>query len=94
MLKRYRVTPPIGKVFVHDGQRYELIHSRSHQRQDGQSTTILTWQSQCADCGRPFVMTSGLSVTSIIRRCDLHKKPGKPTSGKFNPYYHRRNRRG
>jgi hypothetical protein len=94
MLKRFRSVHPIGKAFLCEGQRYVLIDVRQLVRKDGQPTVVLSWQSHCADCGKPFVTTSGLTISNVNRRCDVHKTPGKPVSGKYNPYYNRRKRHG
>ena len=93
-LIRFKATPLIGEAFMHQGQRYELIESQEHVRRDGSPTRIFTWQSHCPDCGKPFVIKSGMAIHHLNRRCDTHKKPGKPVSGKYNPYYHRRKRHG
>ncbi|MBA4754572.1 MAG: hypothetical protein H2050_07060 [Sphingobium sp.] len=75
-------SPPIGTVVALDGQEYEMISSAPHQRKDGTPTTLLTWATQCPDCGRPFQVTTGLVTKGLNRRCADHRQALKPVSGR------------
>jgi len=75
-------TPPVGLVLSLDGQEYEMISSAPHQRKDGTPTTLLTWTTQCPDCGRRFQVTTGLVTKGLNRRCADHRQALKPVSGK------------
>lgn len=72
--------PPIGTTLLVDGQRYELTSVKPHRCQDGSRTVLLDWCSRCPDCGRPFVVTTGLKGKYINRRCQAHRQPGKAVS--------------
>lgn len=75
-------SPPIGTVVALDGQEYEMISSAPHQRKDGTPTTLLTWTTQCPDCGRRFQVTTGLVTKGLNRRCADHRQALKPVSGR------------
>lgn len=77
---KFNVTPMTGKRITIKGQRYELIGSRPHQRQDGKLSVVLTWQSHCPDCEEVFITTSGLSVGYLNRRCPHHHNAGTPVT--------------
>ncbi len=70
--------PEIGTILMKEGQRYELIAHEPHVRTDGQTTTLLVWQSHCAETGHPFEIKTGLKIKYINRRCKQHSKPGRP----------------
>lgn len=74
----FGAAPPVGTVLMREGQRYELMTSRKHVRQDGRPTALLIWCSHCAECAAPFEVTTGLkNAGAINRRCALHHKPGR-----------------
>lgn len=82
----FRITPRVGKVMIIDGQRYVLVAQKLHYRQsDGEPTTILVWESSCAECGVPFETTTPLKVNYINRRCKKHRKPGRKVADAFRP---------
>jgi hypothetical protein len=90
----FRVVPLAGKVIRYRDQPYRLVGSEPYQRSDGELSVILTWQSQCPECGATFTTTSGLVTRYLTRRCPQHRKAGKPVSGKNKPNYPRRKRHG
>lgn len=61
------------------GQRYTVVGSSTRMRRDGTEATILTWQSQCADCGGDFTFTTPAASSKFQpnRRCPKHKRPGQ-----------------
>jgi len=75
---RFATTPKIGTVLLFEGQRYELIDQVPHIRVDGQPTTLLHWQSHCAECGTVFVTKTVLVCKHINRRCEAHHRKGPP----------------
>lgn len=74
--------PKIGTVFLLEGQRYEVIDLLVHTRRDDAVTMLILWRGFCADCGTEFTFKTGLRAKSVNRRCDNHKRPGKPVSAK------------
>jgi len=79
--------PEIGTILMKEGQRYELIAHEPHVRADGQTTTLLVWQSHCAETGHPFEIKTGLKIKYINRRCKQHSKPGRTVvQPKRRPY--------
>jgi len=72
--------PEIGTILMKEGQRYELVAHEPHVRADGRQTTLLVWQSHCAETGHPFEIKTGLKVKYINRRCKQHSKPGQPVA--------------
>ncbi len=73
--------PSRGALYIRDGQYYEVLGVDPYWNKRGQSTYIITWKSHCADCGKPFEVTTGLRAKWINRRCGKHKARGKPVSG-------------
>jgi hypothetical protein len=72
--------PDAGTILMHDGQRYTVASLKPHIRLDGSRTTLIIWQSHCADCGRPFKFSSPMKTRYPSRRCKQHSKPGKAVS--------------
>ncbi|MDP3675255.1 MAG: hypothetical protein Q8R44_09180 [Novosphingobium sp.] len=60
------------------GQRYTVVGEFTRPRRDGTEATILTWASNCADCGEPFMLTTPAASSKFQpnRRCQRHKRPG------------------
>lgn len=51
-------------------QRYRLLGTTTHQRQDGTTTELLVWESQCMDCSQAFTVTTPYVVNQYLtRRC-------------------------
>jgi hypothetical protein len=78
----FDAVPAVGTVLELDGQEYLLIGCEPHQRQDGTMTTLLVWQTHCAQCSVPFMCRSTVRVVSLNRRCQTHKRPGQRVGGK------------
>lgn len=90
---QFLTTPRGGKVITFDGQRYVLMEHRLHYRKrDGEPTVILSWESQCADCGTTFSTTTPLTAQYITRRCKKHRKPGQPVA--YTKVSNNRSRKG
>lgn len=68
----------IGADRLHKGQRYTCVASVPFTRKDGTVSAVLTWQSECAECGEAFKMTTpaGSEKFEPNRRCLKHKRPG------------------
>jgi len=60
-----------------DGQRYEMVRTEPYRRKDGRMTTLIVWQSWCAETGHPFELTTPLRRKWINRRCREHRAPGR-----------------
>jgi hypothetical protein len=68
---------------VYRGQRYVVAGWFKRARRDGTEATILRWQSACAECGEPFIVTTPVASSKFepSRRCQKHKRPGKRVRG-------------
>jgi hypothetical protein len=73
--------PKPGTTIDLDGQSYRLIETAPFMRRDGFETTLATWRANCADCGVEFETRSGMQTNGLNRRCDVHRKSGKPVKG-------------
>lgn len=67
---------PPGFAVIYDGQRYEFSGARSYQRKDNIPATLLDWNTQCPDCGKPFSITTPLVFKEPTRRCSGCRRPG------------------
>ena len=76
--------PRPGTVLMIEGQRYEVARTEPHRRKDGRMTTLIVWQTWCAETGHPFELTTPLKTKSINRRCPEHRAPGRAVSAAGN----------
>lgn len=67
----------IGAERLHKEQRYTCVASVPFTRRDGTVSAVLTWQSDCAECGAAFSFKTGASKFDPNRRCAKHKRPGQ-----------------
>lgn len=67
---------PDGFEIAICGQDYRFVRRISHTRRDGVPTTLMVWQAQCAECGKPFETKSPGNKCPDARRCHEHAKPG------------------
>lgn len=67
----------MGAVRDHKGQRYICTATVPFTRKDGTVSAVLTWQSDCAECGAAFSFKSGATKFDPNRRCTKHKRPGQ-----------------
>lgn len=79
---RFDHPPSIGTVILLDEQPFELSRTQPHIRLDGQRTTLLVWQTECAGCGDTIEVASPMKTNGLSRRCPSCRKPGKPVKGK------------
>ena len=79
----FRTVPMAGKKIQFKDQRYMLIGSEPYRKRNGELSVILTWQSQCPECGEFFTTTSALVARYLIRRCKKHRKAGRPVTKKL-----------
>lgn len=78
---RFVDEPAVGTMLMADGQRFDLVRVEPYERKtDGMPSRLLTWAGRCADCGEPIEVQSGLIVSGLRRRCDLHKAPLRPVA--------------
>lgn len=84
LFKFANVPDPVADRYsvVIDRQRYDLIATEPYVRKDGTETVLLVWQTECAQCSEPFLFRTGLTVHSVGRRCQKHKRPGVRPGGK------------
>jgi hypothetical protein len=61
------------------GQSYKLAVTVPYTRKDGSETRLHQWVSNCADCGRPFVVSTPAASKKFVpnRRCQRCKRPGQ-----------------
>lgn len=59
---------------------HKLIDCEARQRRDGAAGALLTWQSECGECGATFTQMSGATFKGFLRRCDACRdaRPWKP----------------
>lgn len=69
--------PPIGLAVAINGQRFDLMAVEDYTRLDGTPTNLLVWNSDCAECGAPFITKSGSKSLPGVRRCKPHAQPGR-----------------
>jgi hypothetical protein len=66
---------PTGLKLCDDEQWYEITKTTSSE--DG-LMQLLTWRSECADCGAEFLFTTGYKVNkNFNRRCQAHRHQGQ-----------------
>lgn len=73
-------TATIPVVREYRGQVYRLVKVRPYtRRRDGTKTSILYFETACADCGALFLVSTPESSVKFEpnRRCQVHKHPGK-----------------
>jgi hypothetical protein len=78
----FDTVPPLETVLTYDGQKYRLSAIEPHQRQDGSWTSLLVWVTFCPRCEAPVVVRTSLSMHSLNRRCERHKRPGSRPGGR------------
>lgn len=85
MMAVFAVEPPLGTRILLDDQVYDLVAAEPYTRKtDGQPSRLLVWDTTCpaAGCGESFRAMSGLTVTSLARRCETHREVARPVKGK------------
>lgn len=61
-------------------QRFTLLRIDPHTTKDGEASGIMSWQSNCMDCGASYQFTTGLATDSFYRRCKKCRR-GKRFTG-------------
>lgn len=61
-------------------QTFMLIRSAAHTTKAGRDSAVMTWRSDCLECGKPFTFTSGCTSGAFYRRCSQCRR-GKQPSG-------------
>jgi hypothetical protein len=82
MIFSFDAEPPCGTLVVLDDQAFELVDAVPYTKADGSGVRLLKWMSPCAQCGEPFEQLSPFATSSLVRRCPMHRRPGKPAKGK------------
>lgn len=72
-----------GLERLYRGQHYRLIDEEPHVCRDGRHTLLGLWESECAECGEPFLFHIPLRAKRFQpnRRCQRHKRPGARVKG-------------
>lgn len=76
----FSAPPKIGTRVRAGGREYRMLGHESYIRRDGAESALLTWEVRCAECDRPFRLTTGLVSKALNRRCEEHRASGKPAS--------------
>lgn len=71
--------PSLGSLREYHGQHYVVVARTKRVRRDGTLGTILTWASECEQCGEAFACTTPALAAKFQpnRRCQRHKRPGQ-----------------
>ena len=72
--------PERESTILRDGRRFTLLGYEAYVRKDGQSSTLLLWESECANCGERFETKTGMRSKTITKRCEAHRKMGDPAT--------------
>lgn len=59
------------RVFI---ASHKLLAVDDHTRRDGSAGTLMTWQSECGQCGAPFEQVTGADFKGFMRRCGACRK--------------------
>lgn len=66
------------------GNAYRYQREEPYRKKNGDVTALGVWQSDCAECGQPFVVKLPVGLTPrsrpVNRRCAKHVQAGKPTT--------------
>lgn len=75
----YAEAPAVSTTAIWKGQTYKLADVQPHTCRNGEPSQVLTWRSNCWDCGKAFGLKMGPSGrASLNRRCSECKRPGLP----------------
>ncbi len=69
--------PAVGLALRIAGQRFDLVDVVPRQTVSGNTAHDLIWLAECATCGVVFRAASSQRRLPEIKRCELHKSPGK-----------------
>jgi hypothetical protein len=78
----FDTVPDVGTVVILDRQEYELAGTRPHQKADGSIVNLLVWETTCPVCKGSFETLTARNLGPTIRRCQEHRKAGKPVKGR------------
>lgn len=70
---RFETLPSKGTVYRQGDREFRLVDSENYTRQDGTPSHIVTWESDCQTCGRPYRGKSGLSAKWLAVNCEYHR---------------------
>lgn len=70
--------PPKGLSLDINGQRFDLVGIEDYTKADGTASNLLIWQAECSTCGQGFLSKSSAFRLPDVKRCDIHRQPGKP----------------
>ncbi len=74
----HKVGSDVGHVVTYKGQKFEYEGPIHYVNDDGHERVKLLWTSSCADCGRPYRFNSSRVLHYPTRRCEDHRRVGKP----------------
>lgn len=66
-------------------QSFTLLRHEPYTTDDGRRSAIMTWRSDCMDCGQGFNFTSGLTTGAFYRRCKKCRRGKQPTGWPKGP---------
>ena len=70
-------TVPLGITIRRDGQPYTAVGDMGYVNRFGEPGIVQHWVSACPECGADFPTYRKAGLLPDIRRCALHRKPGK-----------------
>jgi len=65
---------------IYRGQDYRFVRERPYQRRDGTMTTLIDWESYCADCRSPFITSTPGRVPDDRAQLKFVRSQNSPTS--------------
>ena len=72
----FSIIPWVDTVLMLEGQRFVVIGSMLHRREDGERVPLIRWRSHCPTCGAAFECATSLKAQYPNRRCEKHHRPG------------------
>lgn len=74
---RFPILPPVGLAVQLDDQFYVVTAARRKKGAGADDQGgVVTWQSDCAECGEAFTTITAGGKFEPSRRCKEHRRPG------------------
>ena len=87
----FSIIPWVDTVLRLEGQRFVVVGSMLHRREDGERVPLIRWRSHCPTCGEVFECATSLKAKYPNRRCEKHHRPGLAVTerGKISRRFYR-----
>ena len=69
-------------------QTFTLLRHEPYTTEQGDRSAIMTWRSDCMECGEAFNFTSGRTTGAFYRRCKKCRRGKQPTGWPKGPRIH------